>query len=271
MLKTTVSLLKTSHMAIHFLDPETSFISTRTNKLAKKLSTLSSRGVLREIDTSSDVTGIELRMLPPYVKDNRTEKVWPFPGYAKLYCLTIVASNVANQLAGAIDLKGFPRIDDKENLPINKTIYLWQAENKEDKAPNQIHVFCSILKSKQSLRDVGEIMNKVKEDNEYKDLVGSLAKLAKDATKFNVATDIITNVAAVVGKYLGKVEDKPLGTIINSYTTLFGDFDKLGVSPLVYPTKNVDFNFKMVVRSKEETMATSKKIGETPEVNMLTL
>lgn len=258
-------------MAIHFLDPETSFISTRTNKLAKKLSTLSSRGVLREIDTSSDVTGIELRMLPPYVKDNRTEKVWPFPGYAKLYCLTIVASNVANQLMGAIDLNGFPRIDDKENLPINKTIYLWQAENKEDKAPNQIHVFCSIMKSKQSLRDVGEIMNKVKEDTEYKDLVGSLAKLAKDAAKFNVATDIITNVATVVGKYLGKVEDKPLGTIINSYTTLFGDFDKLGVAPLVYPTKNVDFNFKMVVRSKEETMATSKKIGETPEVNMLTL
>ncbi|MDQ3276720.1 MAG: hypothetical protein M3Q06_00225 [Bacteroidota bacterium] len=258
-------------MAIQFLDPETSFISTRKNDLAKKLSTLSTRSGLREIDTSADVTGIELRMLPPYIKDNRTDKVWPFPGYAKLYCLTLVASNVTNQLIGTIDLQGFPRIDDKESLPINKSIYLWQAEKKEDKAPNQIHVFCSVVKSKQSLRDVGEILSKVKEDAEYKDLIGSLAKLAKDAAKFNVATDVLTSVASVVGRHLGKVEDKPLGTVINSYTTLFGDFDKLGVSPLVYATRNVDFNFKMVVRSKEEKLATTRTITEKPELEVQAL
>lgn len=258
-------------MAIQFLDPETSFISTRNSSLAKKLSTLSTRSGLREIDTSADVTGVELRMLPPYIKDNRTDKIWPFPGYAKLYCLTLVASNVTNQLVGTIDLQGFPRIDDKENLPINKTIYLWQAEKKEDKAPNQIHVFCSVVKSKQSLRDVGEILSKVKQDTEYKDLIGSLSKLAKDAAKFNIATDVLTNVASVVGKYLGKVEDKPLGTVINSYTTLFGDFDKLGVSPLVYATRDVDFNFKMVVRSKQEKLATTRMITESPEINLQAL
>jgi hypothetical protein len=258
-------------MAIQFLDPETTFIATRKNDLAKKLSTLSTRSGLREIDTSADVTGIELRMLPPYIKDNRTEKVWPFPGYAKLYCLTLVASNVTNQLIGTIDLQGFPRIDDKESLPINKSIYLWQAEKQEDKAPNQIHVFCSVVKSKQSLRDVGEILSKVKEDAEYKDLIGNLSKLAKDAAKFNVATDVLTSVASVVGRHLGKVEDKPLGTVINSYTTLFGDFDKLGVSPLVYATRNVDFNFKMVVRSKEEKLATTRTITEKPEMEVQTL
>lgn len=258
-------------MAIQFLDPETTFISARNSSLVKKLSTLGTRGGLREIDTSADVTGIELRMLPPYIKDNRTDKVWPFPGYAKLYCLTLLASNVTNQLVGTIDLQGFPRIDDKENLPINKTVYLWQAEKKEDKAPNQLHVFCSVVKSKQSLRDVGEILSKVKEDTEYKDLIGSLSKLAKDAAKFNIATDILTNVASVVGRHLGKVEDKPLGTVINSYTTLFGDFDKLGVTPLVYPTRDVDFNFKMVVRSKQETLATSRMITEEPDVNLQAL
>lgn len=255
-------------MAIQFLNAETAFVSTRTNDMAKKLAKLSSKIAFPEIDTSADVTGVELRMLPPYIKDNRTDKIWPFPGYAKLYCLTIVASNVTNQLAGAIDLKGFARIDDKESLPINKTIYLWQAEKEEDKAPNQVHVFCSILKSKQSLRDAGEILSKVKEDSEYKDLIGSLSKLAKDAARFNVATDILTNVASVVGRYLGKVEDKPLATMINSYTTLFGDFDKLGVNPLFYSTKYVDFNFKLVIRSREESLAASKKIRETPEVRM---
>jgi hypothetical protein len=255
-------------MAIQFLDQETTLISNKSTKLAQHLTTLSTAGALPEIDTSADVTGIELRMLAPYIKDNRTEKVWPFPGYSKLYCLTIVASNVANELTGAIDLKGFAKIDDKESLPINKSIYLWQADNEEEKAPNQIHVFCSVVKSKQSLRDVGEILTKVKSDNDYKDLIGSLGNLAKDAAKFNVATDVITSIAAVVGKYLGKVEDKPLGTIINSYTTLFGDFDKLGVTPLVYPTRYVDFNFKMVVRSKQENLSTKKNIKEDTEVNM---
>ena len=255
-------------MAIQFINSETSLVSSRNSNMAQKLAKISAKLTLPEIDTSADVTGVELRMLPPFIKDNRTDKVWPFPGYAKLYCLTIVASNVTNQLAGTIDLKGFARIDDKESLPINKTIYLWQGEKEEDKAPNQLHVFCSILKSKQALRDAGEILGKVKEDTEYKDLVGSLANLAKDAAKFNVATDVLTNVASVVGRYLGKVEDKPLATLINSYTTLFGDFDNLGVTPLTYSTKFVDFNFKMVVRSKEEKLAASKKIEDTPEVRM---
>lgn len=255
-------------MAIQFLDPETSFVSTVGSQSAEKFSTTSAEAKLPEIETSADVTGIELRMLPPYIKDNRTEKVWPFPGYSKLYCLTIVVSNVANQLVSGIDLKGFAKIDDKENLPINKTVYLWQGQKSTDKAPNQLHVMCSIMKSKQSLRDVAQVMSEVRNDEEYKSLVGSLGKLAKDAAKFNMVTDVITSVASVVGKYLGKVEDKPLGTIINSYTTLFGDFDRLGVTPLTYPTKFVDFNFKLVVRSKKEKLATVKMMDEEEAVGL---
>src|SRR5688572_15601 len=83
----------------------------QTNALLKKL----------KIIPVSKLTGIEVRMLPPLIKDNRTPKIWPFPGYARLYCITIVVSDVQNQLAGVIDLKGFQRIDDNENLPINKT------------------------------------------------------------------------------------------------------------------------------------------------------
>jgi hypothetical protein len=253
-------------MALNFLDPEISMVNNPGDTLAERLSAaLPTGNVLPVIETSADVTGIELRMMPPLIKDNRTEPFFPFPGYAKVYCLTIVVSNVENQLVGAIDLKGFPRIDDKEFLPINKSVFYWQAEKPTDKAPNQIHVMCSVMKSKQALRDTGKIMARLKDDEEYTSLLGQLRGLATDAAKFSMVTDIITSIAGVVGKYLGAVEDKPLGTIFNSYTTLYGDFDRVGVSPLTYRTKNVDFEFKMVVRSKKEALSVSGPIAaDTP-------
>ncbi|MCU7552020.1 hypothetical protein OCK74_23065 [Chitinophagaceae bacterium LB-8] len=236
-------------MAINFMDDETLFMP----KAGTERSTLrppEGAAEPKSLTTSKDVSGIEIRMMAPYIKDNRTAKVFPFPGYAKLYCLTIVMSDEQNQLAGLLDLKGFPRIDDKEHLPINKTIYYWQTKDESIAAPSQIHIMCSVIKSKQSLREVAKVMTEVKNDEEYKGIMSSLGSLANNAAKFNVITDMMTQIAGLVGKYLGDVEDKPLGTVINSYTSLSGDFDTVGIQSLAYPTKYVDFNFKLVVRSK---------------------
>lgn len=247
-------------MAIQFNDPETTLI-TNNNTLLKKISASpAADGLVPRIPTSEDVTGIELRMLAPYIKDNRTPAIFPFPGYSDLYCLTIVISDVDNQLAGNIDLKGFHRIGDREHLPINKTIFYWQSDAASGKPPSQIHVFSSVMKCKKALREVGEILTSVKNDDNYKSLIGTLKGLATDAARFNVVTDVITQVAGIVGGYLKGVDDKPLGTVINSYTTLNGDFDKPGASPLSYPTRNVDFNFQMVVRS----LAAQKALVATP-------
>jgi hypothetical protein len=168
-----------------------------------------------------------------------------------------VVSDASNQLVGSIDLKGFPRIGDNEPLPINKTIYYWQARGETDRSPNQIHIMCSVLKSKESLRDTAKVLGDIKNDNDYKNVVDTLGKIATAAGNLNAVTDIMMQVAGIVGKYLGNVEDKPLGTVVNSYTTLFGNFDKVGINPYTYPTKNVDFNFQLVVRSakKEKAMA----------------
>lgn len=95
-------------MSIDFLDPATSAVFTPSGRLS------------RAIPTSGKLTGIELRLLPPFVKDNNTEPFFPFPGFSKLYCLTIVVSDIGNQLVGGIDLQGFPRIGDNEHLPNNK-------------------------------------------------------------------------------------------------------------------------------------------------------
>ncbi len=250
-------------MAINFLDPETTSVSNRF-ETSKKVSVKSNgKRAARKIESSDDVTGIEIRMLPPFIKDNGTPAVWPFPGYARFYCLTIVVSDVDNQLAGSIDLKGFQRIGDNEHLPINKTIFYWQSQAATDKAPNQIHVMCSIIKSKKDLRDVGNILASVKSDDNYKTLMGTLKSIAKNAAKFTVVTDIITQIAGIVGGFLGKVEDKPLATVINSYTTLHGDFDKIGITPLVYPTRNADFHFHLVVRDASKPKAVGGPKGVT--------
>jgi hypothetical protein len=247
-------------MLVDFVDPKTTSVSSDLRGI---ISTKDENSVVKaraEIHTSAKATGIELRMLPPLIKENNMLKIWPLPGYAKLYCLTIVVSDVTNMLAGTIDLKGFPRIGKNEHLPINKTVFYWQADEKNQNAPDQIHVFSSIIKSKESLRDVGTIMTTVKGDEGYQGLISSLGTIVKGGSSFNVVTDIIVQVAGIVGKYLGKVEDKALATVINSYTTLHGDFDKLGVSDLSYPTKNVDFEFDISIRDA----AQEKKLFEGP-------
>src|SRR5919205_2773388 len=131
-------------MAIHFLDPDILPVSGSSPKPTTETTALTTSPVLKALPTSADVSGIELRMLPPFIKDNTTPRIFPFPGYAQLYCLTIVVSDAPNQLVGAIDLKAFPRIGDQEALPINKTLFYWQAVNEQDPSPNQIHVMCSI-------------------------------------------------------------------------------------------------------------------------------
>jgi hypothetical protein len=253
---------------IDYLEPQTINIS---HNLLKPLAGLKKESLSKSfavIQSSADVSGIEVRLLPPLIKDNHTTKIFPFPGYSKLYCLTIVVSDVTNQLAGTIDIKGFPRIGDNEYLPVNKTIFYWQQEKPEEKSPSQIHVFTSVIKSKEALRDVGTILTSVKSDTNYQGLVGSLGKLATDATVYGTVADIVMQVAGIVGKYLGNVEDKAIGTVINSYTTLHGDFDKLGNNKISYPTRDVGFDFEITVRDSspatgEKAMAEKKK--EAPE------
>ncbi|RAJ11185.1 hypothetical protein LX64_00793 [Chitinophaga skermanii] len=217
------------------------------------------------IDDSGSVSGVELRLLPPFIKDNNTPAFLGFPGKASLYCLVIVVGDADNQLAGGIDLQGFPRIGDHEALPINKTIYYWQAPSKKAKSPTQLHAFCSVMKSKKGLREAGEIMAKVKSDPDYKSITSQLATMASKATPVTAALDLITSITKVVGTHLQGVEDKPLGTIINSYTVLHGDFDTLGINKHRYSTPKVDFEMELTVRdTKRDPNRNGSVLGGKP-------
>lgn len=203
------------------------------------------------IPFSGNVAGIELRMLPPLVRDNHTISFWPFPGRARLYCLTIVVSDAANQLTGLMDLHAFPRIGDNEYLPINKTIYYWQDKGDvNNKPPSQVHVMSSIIKSKEALRETADVLSKVKDDDDYKTLIGQLGEALQGVSSFSSVTNLTLQAAHIVGQYLGKVDDQPIGTVINSFTQLHGDWDRLGINHISIPTRDVDFQFELTVRDQ---------------------
>lgn len=203
------------------------------------------------IPSSGDVAGIELRMLPPYIRHNHTLRLRPiFPGRARLYCLTLVISDAANQLSGLMDLNAFPRVGRKEFLPINKTIFYWEPGN-GSKSPNQVHAMCSIIKSKGSLREAGQVLEQAKSDEEYKDLVGQLTSLSGEVASLTAVSNLTLQIASVVGRYLGHIDDLPLGTVVQSFTRLHGDWDRLGITPVKTRTQDVDFDFELIIRDQE--------------------
>jgi hypothetical protein len=214
------------------------------------------------IPDSKEVSGIEIRILPPFIKNNGQLKVWPLPGLAQLYSLVVVLSDKQNQLSGTMDVTAFPRIGDRERLPINKTIYYWEQSDTAVIAPNQVHVICSIIKSKACLRSTAEIMEAAEKDGDYKDLMSQLGKVVSNAASFNIITAAAMKIAGIVGKYLGRVHDKPLGTIINSFTRLHGDWDKTGVNPITVITRDVDFSLELVIRDKERNHSDTQDTEE---------
>jgi hypothetical protein len=251
------------------LDPQTTNVPFYLSNLLQKSNGNTLQKKTRSgIGDSSKVSGIEVRMLAPLIKENGKN---PLIGgdYSKLYCLTIVVSDLPNQTVGGIDLKGFPRIGDNEALPINKTLFYWQGSKDNEQVPNQIHFVTRVINSRKALRDVGQILTEAKSDADYKGLVGSLGSLLKNATALNPISEGIFALSSIIGKYLGKVEDKDLGTVINSYTTLHGDFDTKGINRFNYPTKNVDFNFELVVRDaslKDKNVAKGVRTKTTTDM-----
>lgn len=209
---------------------------------------------------SSQVSGIEIRMLPPLIKNNRTPKFWPFPGKAKLYIITIVISDVANQLLGQMDLNTFAKVGDGEILPVNKTIFYWEKPDKETAAPNQVHIMSSVIKSKGALREAGNILGSIRTDSEYQQLLAQLSTLSTNMASYNMVKDIALQLTTLIGTYLGRIDDRPIGAAVHSFTRLRGDWDDLGVKPFQVITDNVDFNFELVVRDEERYMLQHREI-----------
>jgi hypothetical protein len=203
-----------------------------------------------DIPTTGDISGMELRLSRVHIVDNRTPNIGPFPGYAKVYFLTLVVSDIQNQ-GVSVDVKGFPKIDDKEDLPIDNTLYYWKKNATNKTPPSQIHVFASIIKSKQALRDAGKVLQEVKNDDRYKSVLKTVVSTVASSSPIGQVVEQITNLADIIGGFLGKVEDKPLISVLQSFTDINGDFDVLGKIPKEYRNKYAVLGLSLTVRDKE--------------------
>lgn len=202
-----------------------------------------------DIQTSKDISGIEVRLSNVLVKDNKTKAIFPFPGYAKVYFLTIVACDLSEGSL-LLDLKGFEKVDDGDSLNVDKTLFYWKKGSGAEVAPSQIHVFSSLIKSKQPLRDVASVLSDIQRDDSYKLLAGTLQNLLKTATALTDVSNLVFNIAGIVGKYLGNVEDKPLLSWFQSFTDINGDFDVLGKTAKQAANKHASMSLSIVIRDK---------------------
>lgn len=206
----------------------------------------------RGIPNSKNVTGLEVRLSRVFIKDNRTPQVWPFPGFADVYLLLVVFDDL-NPEPQVLNLSGFARIDDGEDLPVDKTAYYWKQEEPAGPVPSQIHVLLSVLKSKKGLRDTGAVMEKARESADFKSLVGKMVGAIAGAPA--AAAEVLLQLGGVVGSLLKDVEDKALFTQVVSFTDINGDFDNLGKTPVVKMNDFVQTTLTLVVRDPEREPA----------------
>ena len=199
------------------------------------------------ITSSKNITGIEVRLSRAFIIDNKTPKIGPFPGFSQMYLVVIVVSDTGAALQN-LDLKGFAKVGDNEDLPVDKTIYYWKQHDPQDQSPSQIHILTTIIKSKQNLRDTGKVLADVKNDAKFANVVTALQEIVKNAGAVGQVSNLLFSVAEAVGRFLGKIHDKPILTWVQSFTDINGDFDKLGKTTISRKNDHAALDLSIIIR-----------------------
>lgn len=214
------------------------------------------KGISKGISNSKNISGIEVRLSRAFIIENKTKPVLFFPGFAKLYLIVTVVSDQGN-IVQTLDLKSFAKVGDNEDLPVDKTIYFFK-KNEDNESPSQIHILVSVVKSKQALRDVARVLADVKNDKEFGDLVSTMKETIKNANAVDQLSNTLFSVAAIFGKFLGEVDDKPLMTWVQSFTDINGDFDKLGKTTIGRKNNFAALDLSIIIRDTERERAIAK-------------
>ncbi len=219
----------------------------------KETKELRSPNLLSDIPTSRQISGIEVRLSRVHIRDNKTAPVGPFPGLAKVYLMNVISSDILGSDI-SLSLEGFEKVNDNQALAVDRTLFYWKKTDETPKAPSQIHIFSSLIKSKKTLRDTAKIMAEAQENDKIKGLKSSLGAILKDASKYNLLTNVLLQVASVVGDMLGKVEDKPLLSRVQSFTDIAGNFNQLGKTDHPFANKYADLDYTIYIRDKERQL-----------------
>lgn len=226
------------------------FIDLQTNNFIVPSDDSSGLPKFRNMDIpkSDQISGIELRISNIIIKDNKQAHIWPFIRYSDLYLIVIAVDDITKEPAN-LTIKGFDDIDDGDSLPIDRTVYYWKKNSKSKKAPSQVHLFCSIVKSNKPTRNLGNALEKLKSTKDYKSAVSGLVT-SFSSTPTQVVESLLT-VGSAVGKLLKNVDDSPLITIAQSFTDINGNFDALGRHTSNFENKYAQFKLNLVIRDKK--------------------
>ncbi|MDN3723847.1 hypothetical protein QRD02_05595 [Aequorivita sp. SDUM287046] len=241
---------------------------TQVNVFSLKSDSLTRSG--GDIKSSDELSGVEIRLSRVLIINNGTPKIFPFPGLAQFYLLIIVVSDV-DEGHQTIDLKGFPKVDDGEELPVDRTLFYFKKTKKSQKTPGQIHVWISVIKSKENLRDVGNILAEVRKDGEYNSWMSKIKDALSITNPAMQVVDGITKLADIAGKYMGKVEDKAMISWQQSFTDISGDLDALGKHPKDMKNDKVSLGLTLIVRDKareEQVLKSQQNIEVIENLNL---
>ena len=203
-----------------------------------------------DIPTSEQISGVEVRLSKAVVIDNKTRRFGPFPGLATIYFMNIVLSDLSTSEID-LNLNGFEKVDDKQTLAVDRTLFYWKKTDDTPKPPSQIHIMSSLLKSKKGLRDTAAVVASAKDDNNFKSLTSQLGSLLKTASSFTTISGIVFQVAGIVGNLLKDVEDKPLLTRFQSFTDLGGNFNQLGRTDNPFTNRYAELDYSIYIRDAE--------------------
>lgn len=238
-------------MALQIFNPQS---ESGVYQLPDSVPILSPEHVQRRLTNNKQLSGIELRIRSVFVKNNRTMKFWPFPGLANLYLVCFIVSDTPNQSLWPVRVITFPGVDDHDSLPTNETIFYYADENGIN-MPGQLHLVATVVKSKKGMRNAGAILEQLQQDVHYDNLLQKFTAMTRNATTTGAIIESIKDLSHLVGQYLGKVEDRPLATIMKSFTALAGDWDDAGTRTISISTANVDFAFDLIVKKQDLLIA----------------
>lgn len=238
-------------MALQIFNPQS---DSRAYALPESAPVLSPEHVQYRMVSSKQLSGIELRIRSVFVKNNRTLKLWPFPGLANLYLLLFVVSDAPNQSLWPVKVITFPGVDDNDSLPTNETVFYY-AQQEGIEMPGQLHIAATVVKSKKGMRNAGAILEQLQKDEHYDNILQRVTAMTRNATTTGAIIESIKDLSHLVGQYLGKVEDRPLATVMKSFTALAGDWDEEGTHTVSMQTRNVDFDFDLIIRKQDALTA----------------
>jgi len=203
-------------------------------------------GSRKSIPTVDTLTGIELRIQKVLVKDNKTTKVWPFPGYSDLYVIITTIDDLKND-PFKLTLEGFADVDDDEVLPLERTAYYWKEGRETPIPPGQIHLVLSVIKSNQGIRKLGKTLSTLKDRDDYRSVVTTVVEAIATGGTSTITSGLLA-LTGVVGALLGDVDDTPLITQVLSFTDINGDFASLGKHVSSRGNRYINLDMALVVR-----------------------